>query len=160
MDVKKIEIQDENENVYYPHTDSSIVKYKNSIVENELDNINSQLNDLTNYKQDKIVDSGWNNLDLNDSTAGNVIPQYRKEGNNLSLTGRVKGIASEGGTIATLPDNFRPSVPKLYLCPTDVDGVYVRIIINSGGTITAPLNSSLNTTISIYLDSITNLKLD
>lgn len=48
MRIQKIEIQDDQKNIYYPHTDSSVVKYKDSTAEETLDNFNTQLNNKLN----------------------------------------------------------------------------------------------------------------
>ena len=63
MTTKTIEIQDNN-NIYYPHTDSSVVKYHNSTVEKTLDDIEKNLsvsslesliNSILEDKIDKIL---------------------------------------------------------------------------------------------------------
>lgn len=45
--IKTIEIQDGNENIYYPHTDSSVVRYHNSTVEKTLDDIELTIKNLS-----------------------------------------------------------------------------------------------------------------
>lgn len=39
MDVKKVEISDSNDNIYYPHTDASVVKYGSKTVAEHLDDV-------------------------------------------------------------------------------------------------------------------------
>lgn len=61
--------------------------------------------------EEKITDTGWATLPLeNGAVAYNAaqIPQYRKIGNNVYVRGVFKGIFATG-TVARLPEGFRPS---------------------------------------------------
>jgi hypothetical protein len=48
MATKKIEIQDSNGNVYYPHTEASVVKNGNTTVAAQLNEITNEVNQLSN----------------------------------------------------------------------------------------------------------------
>ena len=55
-DIKTIEIQDNKNNIYYPHTNSSVVRYNNSNVKNELDDLNLNI---------QTINSNIENIEIN-----------------------------------------------------------------------------------------------
>lgn len=147
MATKKIEIQDSNGNVYYPHTDASVVK-------NGSKTVAEQLNDLENNKQDKITDSGWIDLPLNSQvTAYNSssAPKYRKIGNMVEIRGSIKisgNISSSSGlNFATLPAGFRPSQTIGVVCEGSVVSKWYLNISNDSGALNVDRYSENGSTI-------------
>ena len=135
---------------------ADISNLKTSVAKNtaQLNDITQEISNLQTDKQDMLPDTGWVDLPLNNATAGNITPKYRKWANDLILDGRITGMTSAGGTVGTLPVGCRPISPKVCVCATDSDGLYIRVVINVGGTITIPASSGLTSSITIYLDSI------
>jgi hypothetical protein len=92
----------------------------------------ADLSDLTNNKQDKIVDSGWLNVPL---TIGSGTANYRKEGKKIKLKGAVTGLSSIGA-FAVLPTGYRPLTAYVFMCATSENGsAYCKIAVYTNGEI-------------------------
>ena len=105
-------------------------------VENDGD-IASQLNDLTNNKQDKLEDSGWLDLPLQNGTAlaGNS-PKYRKIDNRVFLRGCANNLTLNS-VIGVLPAGFRPAIgAHIFLAPyTSNSSNFAKLGISTNGEI-------------------------
>lgn len=105
---------------------------------------------LNEGKQDKIIDSGWQDLSLSNGAvaySSDQKPQYRKIGSVVYLRGVFKGIANVPVAIATLPEGYRPSMKAIYMQSGTGNRVN-RIEIGTNGVINyasateAPLENS------------------
>ena len=91
MGIQKIEIQDDQKNIYYPHTDSSVVKYKDSTAEETLDNFNTQLNAKAN-KNDL---TALTNPELLKKYRQKILDKYQDQPLFYTLKTNVSGTVSE-----------------------------------------------------------------
>lgn len=90
----------------------STVTNKVSSLTNSVSQSNEKIDDLENYVNEVVSDTGWKNFTLASgvsvySTAQQ--PRYRKIGKFVILTGAVKGVKQDRTIIGTLPAGFRPS---------------------------------------------------
>lgn len=140
MATKKIEIQDSNGNVYYPHTEASVVKNGNTTVAAQLNENTQDISNLRTDKQDKIEDSGWQNGTLLNGFTGTV--QYRKYGKNIEIKlSDVVSTTQVESAMFNLPVEFKPS-QNLNLTTYSLAGSLAKLSIE--GTSVYLLDSSGN----------------
>ena len=121
MSIKKIEIQDSSGNVYYPHTDASVVKMGNS-------NVATQLNAMTNIPEweDLVLQNGWTKDENNIG-----IKLYKKNG-ILHLKYRVKS-GTLNAVIGVLPEGYRPSMSVYVPFMENITGKMRYALLTSNG---------------------------
>ncbi|AVK47422.1 hypothetical protein AXY43_04940 [Clostridium sp. MF28] len=134
MATKNIEIQDSTGNIYYPHTDASIVKFGDS-------NVNATLSDLVkNISNDVIltpsIDYGMNNVIKNNGKTSSV-PSFTIQGksvvNLLGKDGNCEDISKWTGNNGTL---VLDSTNKIFgnnsikLTTTTTTNTYIRKNLN------------------------------
>lgn len=116
--------------------------------------------------QANVNDSGWLELPLGESvTAYNteLLPKYRKIGNEVFLSGVIKGITAANTILATLPVGYRPTrqsyfiggsatmsdgKASFYNCQVNADGV-IRITTHSTATYSGSYYLRLNSSFVI-----------
>lgn len=145
MRIQKIEIQDDQKNIYYPHTDSSVVKYKDSTAEETLDNFNTQLNASTNIQDISLV-NGW--VEYGE---GFSKPKCIKIGKMIMVSGIIRNGTSS--TIGYLPEGYRPEKTEP-VCVELGDKTLVSGLIGNDGVLLFPGAESKNSTISFNFSFI------
>lgn len=142
MATKNVEIQDDQGNIYYPHTDADVVKFGDSTVGASL---SERANKGTPTEYDLALSSGYTS----------VAAKYSKdEFNRVLLTlhdlKKTDGSVLTGGIIGQLPDGF---IPSRYFFTSSLS------FVDSGGTIqvvTANLLVGINGSIGITIKNPSN----
>ncbi|EHI98055.1 hypothetical protein CDLVIII_1356 [Clostridium sp. DL-VIII] len=169
MSIKDVEIQDDQGNIYYPHTNASLVKYNESTVEEALDAHGTSLSEKANNTDNsrtttnKTVTGAIN--ELNNNKASNVYeaptaPTLINGWINYSGYGYlyywkdslgyvcIRGVVSSGTPdtpIFTLPAGYRPNIPLIFAADDNCTHSYVYIGVN--GMVVGHTNTRLSVNI-------------
>ncbi|NAS19906.1 hypothetical protein GND98_019295 [Clostridium butyricum] len=157
MATKKIEIQDSNGNVYYPHTDASVVKNGSKTVAEQLNDITKVITDEDMYKPELL--NGWVRFDnVNDRQ----LKVWKEPNGVVHLQGILKG--TEGTTIigytcivCRLPVQYRPKHNVSFIVSSSETG-FGRVAItgnDAGDQLAGNLIITLGSLDFVTFDGIT-----
>lgn len=134
----------------------NFVVFKSVIADADAQTITALVQDLENDIAALNTDSGWQTLTLQNGSAGDVTPAYRKFGNVVYLRGTVTGISAVGTVLAELPSGYRPTAMHFFTAAA-FNGTTARAVAmkleNYGELSAVASSSSITSSYQIPIDT-------